>query len=157
MEGPGRSAWLATKPLGPCPVADLVLCYTAVVGPSERHAVRLPVAVNLVSATEAAAEAADLAVTSEVQSLLADRAREQAIGLADAGDLDGAQHVLMEASLRLRSASRDGGQMSRLGAKADELLEEHLLFDHSVYDLAARKKAIYRSHSSKRNRGRQTG
>ena len=77
--------------LGPAPVAEIVLRYVSVGAKVEQHEVTIPLAVNLVSADEAAASAPDLEVREEVLVLKAARARDEAIRLADAGENEQAQ------------------------------------------------------------------
>ena len=77
--------------LGPAPVAEIVLRYVSVGAKVEQHELTIPLAVNLVSADEAAASAPDLEVREEVLVLKAARARDEAIRLADAGENEQAQ------------------------------------------------------------------
>jgi Ca-activated chloride channel homolog len=140
----------ALDTLGVRRVADLVVRFTSVVGAPEAHRRTLPVAVNLVSATEASEGHPDLAVVEEVQSLLADRARQEAIRRADAGDVTGSQQLLSAAATALRASP--GGDALIL--KAGELEEEARLFGER-YDAHTRKLSTYRAHRSKRSRGRE--
>jgi Ca-activated chloride channel family protein len=93
--------------LGVVKVADLVVRYVTVGDEVAEHTLSVPVAVNLVSADEAAAAAPDLEVTEEVLVLKAARARDEAIRLADAGDFDGARRLLRKTEVVLRAAGLD--------------------------------------------------
>ena len=90
--------------LGPAPVAEIVLRYVSVGAKVEQHELTIPLAVNLVSADEAAASAPDLAVREEVLVLKAARARDEAIRLADAGENEQAKRLM--SSARVAAAAR---------------------------------------------------
>jgi Ca-activated chloride channel family protein len=141
------------RTLGPCAIAELVLRHVAVSDGAERHTVRIPVAVNLVSAEEARRGGSDLAVTTEVESLLADRARDEAIRRADAGDNAAAQDLLRQTSERLSRRAGHGPDGRRLADKAGQLAEEERLFAEEAYGSTSRKIARYRSWQSRRDRG----
>jgi Ca-activated chloride channel homolog len=131
--------------LGPAKVADLVLRYVSVGDEITHHEVTVPVAVNLVSAGEAAAAEPDLAVRDEVLVLRAAQARDEAIRRADGGDFDGAQVVLAQTAHHLRAAGR--------ADEADALEELRPAVAPLSYDAAARKKLHFES-SVRRRRGR---
>jgi Ca-activated chloride channel family protein len=131
--------------LGPASVAELVIRYVSVGGQIAQHELTVPVLVNAVSASEAAAVAPDPEVREEVLVLKAARARDDAIGLADAGDHDAARQLLAERHHELRSAG--------LAAPADELLEDAELVSPGSYDAVSRKRLHYRSQQSRRGRG----
>ena len=84
--------------VGPVTIAELVLRHVSVGAQIEQRSVTLPVLVNLVSADEAAAAAADAEVVEEVHVLTAAQIAEDAKRRADAGDHDGAARLLREAS-----------------------------------------------------------
>ena len=90
--------------LGPAPVAEIVLRYVSVGAKVEQHEVTIPLAVNLVSADEAAASAPDLEVREEVLVLKAARARDEAIRLADAGEHEQAKRLMSMTESQLRHA-----------------------------------------------------
>jgi Ca-activated chloride channel family protein len=131
--------------LGPAKVADLVLRYVSVGDEIAQHEVTIPVAVNLVSADEAAAAAPDLAVREEVLVLRAAQARDEAIRRADAGDHLGAEEVLSQTALELRAAGR--------ADEAEALEELRPAVAPSSYDAAVRKSLHYQSNL-RRKRGR---
>jgi hypothetical protein len=90
--------------LGVAKVADLVIRYVSIGPEVAEHTRTVPVVVNLVSADEAAAAAADFAVTEQVLILLAAQARDQAVALADVGRFQQAQRVIDKTNRRLRKA-----------------------------------------------------
>jgi hypothetical protein len=124
--------------LGPAPVAEIVLRYVSVGAKVERHELTIPLAVNLVSADEAAASAPDLEVHEEVLVLKAARARDEAIRLADAGKNEQAKRLMSMTESQLRHAGmRD---------EADALALELPLLEQAVYsaDPASRKRLSHR-------------
>jgi Ca-activated chloride channel family protein len=130
--------------LGPAPVAEIVLRYVSVGAKVEQHELTIPLAVNLVSADEAAASAPDLAVREEVLVLKAARARDEAIRLADAGENERAQRLMSMTESQLRHAGmRD---------EADALALELPLLEQAVYsaDPSSRKRLHFESHKRKR-------
>ena len=135
--------------LGVAKVADLVLRYVSVGDEIAEHTVTLPVAVNLVSAHEAAASQPDLEVREEVLVLRAARARNEAVRLADAGDLAGAEKLLSASAHSLRDAS------AAMPAHADLLSAEAGALDELApglarYDAIARKRLIYEANRRQR-------
>jgi Ca-activated chloride channel family protein len=128
--------------LGVAKIAELVVRYVSVGDEVAEHTLTVPVAVNLVSANEAAAASPDLEVTEEVLVLTAARARDEAIRLADEGDFDAAQHVIEKTEARLRHAG--------LRAEADALDTQLLSADR--YDPLARKQLRYESNLRRRKR-----
>lgn len=80
-----------------------------------QYEVTMPLVVNLVSADEAAAAAADAEVTEEVVILRSARAQEQAREHADRGEFEQAHKLLSEAAHELR-------RFAPASAKADEIL-----------------------------------
>jgi hypothetical protein len=108
----------------------------------EQHELTIPIVVNRVSADEAAGRRPDLEVQREVLVLTAARARDRAIELADAGQLDEAQHELRGTVLQLRGSGLD--------AEADALAGDVIALD--AYDPRLRKKLRY---DSNRRRGKQ--
>src|SRR6185312_5072556 len=130
--------------LGPAPVAEIVLRYVSVGAQIEQHELTIPLAVNLVSADEAAASAPDMEVREEVLVLKAARARDEAIRLADAGENEQAQRLMSMTESQLRHAGmRD---------EADALALEVPLLQQAVYsaDPASRKRLHFESHKRKR-------
>ena len=130
--------------LGPVSVAELVIRYVSVGAQIAQHELRVPVLVNAVSASEAAAVAPDPEVREEVLVLKAARARDEAIRLADAGDHDAARRLLAERQDELREAG--------LATDADELMTDADLVAPSAYDSFSRKRLHYRSQQSRRGR-----
>jgi hypothetical protein len=103
-------------------VADLVVRYVSVGEVVAEHTLTVPVAVNLVSADEAAASAPDLEVREEVLVLQAARARGEAVRLADEGDGAAAARLLGETASALRLAAAEmPGSAPLLAAEADAL------------------------------------
>ena len=133
---------------GPASVADCVLRYTAVGAAVEQHTVTIPVIVNVVSATEAAAQAPDFAVHEEVQLLTAARARDEAIRRADAGDVGGAAAYLRATASNLAASPsrrlQDDGIM--MDAAADEI-------ESAGFVPEVRKSLRYDANQKRRNRG----
>ena len=133
---------------GPTSVADCVVRYAAVGSTVEQHTVTIPVVVNVVSASEAAAQAPDFAVHEEVQLLTAARARDEAIRRADAGDVRGAADYLRATASGLaaspsRRLQQDGLVMD---AAADEI-------ESSGFAPEVRKGLRYDANKNRRNRG----
>jgi Ca-activated chloride channel family protein len=128
--------------LGVARIAELVVRYVSVGDEVAEHTLTVPVAVNLVSADEAAASSPDLEVTEEVLVLKAARARDDAIRLADAGDFDEAQRTLAKTERHLRAAG--------MNAEADALDAQRLSAKH--YGAIARKQLRYESAARRRKR-----
>ena len=146
--------------LGVARVADLVLRYVSVGDEIRQHETTIPVAVNLVSASEAASAEPDLEVREEVLVLKAARARDEAVELADRGDHEAARRVLHDAAGQLRLAK---GALA--ASRAEALEAEALALDHvaplmaaASYDAnaAVRKNLRYQSNAARRGRGRET-
>jgi Ca-activated chloride channel family protein len=135
--------------LGPCTVAELVLRFTAVGETIEQRTLTIPVVANAVSAAEASRVSPDPDVRAEVLVLRSARARDEAIRLADAGDVDGALGAIEASANELRA----GG----LTAEADELDGERAALDS--YSATSRKLLNQRSwdlrHGRKQPRGGQ--
>jgi Ca-activated chloride channel family protein len=127
--------------LGVRPVADLVVRYVSVGDAIEQHELTIPVAVNLVSAGEAAAAAPDLEVREEVLVLKAARARDEAIRLADAGDVHAAAARLDRVCAELQPV---------LPEEAAALADLRPLL--ARYDAPSRKRFHYESYERKRRR-----
>ena len=105
--------------LGPVKVAELVVRYVSIGDEIAEHDLTVPVVANAVSAAGAAAAAPDAEVEEEVVVLKSARAGDEAIGLADDGDFDGAKRLLRQTADEVRGAAR------RLGpAKAAALEQE---------------------------------
>jgi hypothetical protein len=98
------------------------------------HTRTIPIKVNVVPGAEAAAESADQGVTEQVVILEAAQARTKARELADAGDFDGARHLLAEQAERLKTIP----SASALYATASDDLEEFGRFaqrmESRIYD-----------------------
>jgi Ca-activated chloride channel homolog len=142
--------------LGPAKVADLVLRYVSVGEEIAEHELTIPVAVNLVSASEAAASQSDLEVREEVLILQAAQARDRAIELADAGEYEQAQKLLRGTASELRR-SKDGmsaAQAAALEQEALELDQAEPLAAPAMYsaDASARKRLRYDSNAARRRR-----
>src|SRR5215211_1333301 len=131
--------------LGPAKVADLVLRYVSVGDEIAQHELTIPVAVNLVSADEAAAAKPDLAVREEVLVLKAAQARDEAIRRADDGDYDGAEEVLERTASQLHAAGLDD--------EAAALHELRPAMAPASYNPTARKRLHFESNV-RRKRGR---
>jgi Ca-activated chloride channel family protein len=135
--------------LGPASVADCVLRYAAVGDIVQQHTVTIPIVVNVVSASEAAAQAPDLVVHEEVQLLAAARARDEAVKRADAGDTPGAAAYLRSFASDLVAGSpspRLQGEASAMESAADEI-------DAMGFDAGTRKGLRYDANKSRRSRG----
>ena len=130
--------------LGPAGVAELVIRYVSVGDQIAQHELTLPVVVNAVSASEAAALAPDPEVCEEVLVLKAARARDEAIRFADAGEHGAARRLLTERHAELHAAG--------LVAEADDLLRAAELVSAERYDRVGRKRLHYRSQQSRRGR-----
>ena len=128
--------------LGPCTVAELVLRFTAVGETIEQRTLTIPVVANAVSAAEASRVSPDPDVREEVLVLRSARARDEAIRLADAGDVDGALGAMEASANELRA----GG----LTAEADELDGERAALDS--YSATSRKLLNQRSWDLRRGR-----
>lgn len=128
--------------LGVVKVADLVVRYVTVGDRVSEHTLTVPVAVNLVSADEAAATTPDLDVTEEVHVLRAAKARIDAVALADTGDFDGAEHLLRSAQASLRAVGLEG-EAAALDAE---------LVAPDQYNARARKQLWFESQQRRRGR-----
>ena len=128
--------------LGPCTVAELVLRFTAVGETIEQRTLTIPVVANAVSAAEASRVSPDPDVREEDLVLRSARARDEAIRLADAGDVDGALGAIEASANELRA----GG----LTAEADELDGERAALDS--YSATSRKLLNQRSWDLRRGR-----
>ena len=133
--------------LGVEAIAELVVRYVAVGDEVAEHVLTLPIVVNAVSATEAAAAGPDAEVHEEVLVLRAARARDEAIRLADAGDVAGAQGALR---LAAQSVASSPFATPRLSAEAQELEDAAESVDS--YYAAARKQLRYASTVRRRQR-----
>ena len=109
----------------------------------------LPIVVNAVSAAEAEAAAAgpDAEVHEEVLVLKAARARDEAIRLADAGDVGAAQSALRYAA---QVVAMSPVSSSRLSGEAHDL--EEVASTLEDYDPAKRKQLRYASNLRRRQR-----
>jgi Ca-activated chloride channel homolog len=128
--------------LGVARIAELVVHYVSVGDEVAERTLTVPVAVNLVSADEAAAAGADLEVREEVLVLEAARARDEAVRLADEGDYDAAQQVLAATDSDLRAAG--------MHAEADTL--DAGLVSPAAYSPISRKALRYESTERRRRR-----
>jgi Ca-activated chloride channel homolog len=133
--------------LGVATIADLVVRYVSVGDEVAEHVLTLPIVVNAVSAQEAAAAGPDAEVHEEVLVLKSARARDEAIVLADAGDVAGAQHALR---LAADSVSSSPLVPPRLALEAEELEDAARSVDS--YGSAARKQLRYASTQRRRQR-----
>jgi Ca-activated chloride channel homolog len=130
--------------LGPASVAELVIRYVSVGDQIAQHELTVPVVVNAVSASEAAAIAPDPEVHEEVLVLKAARARDEAIRFADAGEHGAARRLLAERHAELHAAG--------LAAEADDLLQAAEVVSAETYDRVGRKQLHYRSQQTRRGR-----
>lgn len=132
--------------LGVTPIADLVLRYVSVGDEITEHTVTVPLAANLVSAADAKSAEADLEVREEVLVLKAAQARRQAIDLADVGQYEQAQTVLLDRVNDLRAAG--------LSDEADDLGRLAPSVSPAMYTAsgAARKNLSYQAHRAQRRR-----
>jgi Ca-activated chloride channel family protein len=133
--------------LGVETIAELVVRYVSVGAEVAEHVLTLPIVVNAVSAQEAAAAGPDAEVHEEVLVLKAARARDEAIRLADSGDVHAAQSALRFAA---QSVAMSPVATARLGAEAEELEQAALTLDG--YSVAARKQLRYASTMRRRKR-----
>jgi Ca-activated chloride channel family protein len=135
--------------LGAARVADLVVRYVSVGEEVAEHTLTVPVAVNLVSADEAAASAPDLEVREEVLVLQAARARREAIRLADEGDRDAAARLLGATASELRLACEEmPAAAPLLAAEADALVDA--AGAATLYDAGSRKRLHYEANLRQR-------
>jgi Ca-activated chloride channel family protein len=118
------------------------------------HELTVPMAVNAVSADDAAASVPDAEVTEEVTVLLSARAHDEARDLADAGRHDEARAKLRAAAARLRAVSRGS-------SRAEELELEAKLMEHrgdeiadGGYGVMARKEMMFENRLRKQRRSR---
>jgi Ca-activated chloride channel family protein len=130
--------------LGPCSVAELVVRFTAVGDAIEQRTLTIPVVANAVSAAEAAGVTPDADVREEVLVLRSARARDEAIRLADTGDVQGALFSIARTARELRAAGMTGA--------ADELASESA--ELQSYSAMSRKALNQRSWNIKRGRER---
>ena len=134
--------------LGPVSVAEAVLRYVSVGDEIAQHELTIPIVANAVSADEAARAVPDSEVREEVLVLRAARAREDAMKLADAGDVQAAQGTLNALVGELRATGS-----SELAAEADmlESLGEQVA---DAYTPLHRKHLQYQSWQSRQGRHR---
>jgi len=133
--------------LGVETIAELVVRYVSVGDEVAEHVLTLPIVVNAVSAAEAAAAGPDGAVHEEVLILKAARARDEAIRLADVGDVAGAQSALR---LAARSVSLSPVASARLAGEVQDL--EHAARSLDDYGVTTRKQLRYASNLRRRRR-----
>jgi Ca-activated chloride channel family protein len=132
----------ALRELGVEKVADVVLRYVSVGEQVEQHELTIPIVVNRVSAEEAAAAPPDLQVREEVLVLVAARARDAAIRLADAGRHGEGQQVLHSTVTELRAAGLSE-QANLLAPEVSALAD---------YDPSVRKRLRYQSQRQRRGK-----
>ncbi len=135
--------------LGPVAVAEIVLRYVSVGDEVAHHEVTIPVVANVVSAKEAAHALPDAAVREEVLVLRAAKAREEAIGLADSGQVDAARRRLFGVAADMRATGVDA-----LAADAEvlEVLGAELAAEYTPLH---RKHLHYQSWQSRQGRSRR--
>ncbi len=131
--------------LGVKKVADVVVRFVSVGDSIEAHTLTVPIAVNLVSADDAARQAVDAEVSEEVVVLLSARAQEEAREMADRGDFDGAK-------TRLASAASDLRKSANGSARADELLAQAETFEGRAEELEPRTYMMSRKQMTYQNR-----
>lgn len=142
--------------LGVVKVADVVVRYVSVGEEIAEHTLTIPIAANLVSASEAAAAGPDLEVQEEVLVLAAARARDEAIRLADEGEHAEAQRLLRDTAAELRRIaprlSRE--QAAELERQASGLDDVQPLLAPSAYasEPGNRKRLRYESRELHRRR-----
>lgn len=142
--------------LGPTRVAELVVRYVSVGEQVAEHTLTVPVAVNLVSADEAAAAQPDLEVREEVLVLDTARARAEAIRLADAGEHQAAQQLIASTASKLRA------EQSTLPYPTQALTEEAAALDDALplldhYQASTRKQLHYQANLRRRRSGPASG
>jgi Ca-activated chloride channel homolog len=139
--------------LGAVQVAELILRYVSVGDEVATHEVTVPLAVNAVSAADAAAAAGDAEVRRHVLVLAAARARDEAIRMTDAGDAGSAHHSLRLAAKSLREAGAlDPLTAPTASAQADLLDDEATELARGPITPYQRKRLRY--DSARRRRGR---
>jgi Ca-activated chloride channel family protein len=121
-----------------------VLRYTAVGETIEQRTTTIPIVANVVSAAEAANDVPDADVREEVLVLRAARVRDEAIRLADEGEIDFALAAV-------ESTARDLEAAGLVDDAADLRTARTAL--HS-YDAMSRKLLNQQSWDRKRGRGR---
>jgi Ca-activated chloride channel family protein len=139
--------------LGVMNVAELVLRYVSV-GEQQlaQHEVRVPLAVNRVSADEAAGAGADAEVTEEVVILSSARAGREARELADRGDFDGADRKLREAVERLSASAKGSARERELLGEAAFWRAQSEQLSSGAYSAMSRKQMLFRERFMKENR-----
>ncbi len=121
--------------LGVRRIAALTIRYVEVGEQIAQHELTAPVTVNLVSADEAAASTADHEVVEEVTILQAARACKEARDLADRGDFDAAQSLLLHHAAQLRAVGSDTALEDAV------LLDQHFaMMAPPTYDPSMRKR-----------------
>jgi Ca-activated chloride channel family protein len=138
--------------LGVATVADVVIRYTSVGEEIAAHELTLPVKVNLVSASEAAAEGADQDVVEEVTILKSARAEEQARKMADGGEFDGAMDLLRTTADELRMTAPNSARAGELAAEAERLEEWHDAMSVGTWGAAQSKRTHFASFDIRRGR-----
>jgi len=140
----------ALQEIGVMQVAEVVVRWIDVGERIAAHSRRIPLVVNAVTSEEARAAEADPEVAEEVMVLKAARAQQEAIRRADAGDFEGARHVLAGAADELRQRASLGGadRSSELMAQAEELESSSASMSRPAYDSRVRKLLRYRSHGN---------
>ena len=137
--------------LGTVSVAEVVVRWAGVTSSGvELHARTIPLAINVVPASEVAAEAGDPAVTEEVVILEVAKARSEARRLADSGDFESARRLLAEQSENLRAIPEG----SPLFAMASDDVEELERFSHRLETRAYDRLDSKALHEQSRRRGR---
>jgi Ca-activated chloride channel homolog len=139
--------------LGAVQVARLVLRYVTVGDEVASHEVAVPLVVNAVSASDAAAAAADAEVRRQVLVLGAARARDEAVRLTDAGDARAAHRTLRLAAETLRHAAAADPAAAPSASRQAALLEEEA-GQLAAGPMTAHQRKRLRYESTKRRRGR---
>lgn len=137
--------------LGPCAVADLVVRWVDVADMTH-HTRTVPVIVNVVDATEAAAHAGDPEVTHRVVSLLAQRARAEAIRSADAGRHADAAFAMRTARDALAAFAPRSPHPAETAATMAAMDEDIAGMAPGAWSAHERKRAHYRVHRARRDR-----
>jgi len=139
--------------LGPIAVAELTLRYVTVGVEVASHEEAIPLVVNAVSASDAAAAVPDADVRRHVIVLASARARDEAIRMTDAGDAAAAHRLLRRTARDLRTtAGLDPAASPTASVQAALLDDEAVELESGPMTAHQRKRLKY--DSTRRRRGR---
>ncbi len=135
-------------------IADVIVRYVEVGDQVAMHELAVPVIVNAVSASDAAASVPDAEVTEEVVILLGARAQDEARELADAGEYDEASKKLRVIAEQLRQVAKGSARSEELETQAHAFEDRSAMLDEGAFTLENRKQMTYENRARHQRRSR---